>query len=122
MQGITREEGCEILAKVYGGECGNHASFQKGCQFHVIELVKTLQDMSVPCQADSHANTGTTNDPALMALRCVGAKHHGAISPRRRRVPIPLCRHRQVHQVAGSNPNGQNQQAIRSEVHQIHHM
>jgi hypothetical protein len=23
---ITREEGCELLAEVHGGECGNHAS------------------------------------------------------------------------------------------------
>jgi hypothetical protein len=23
---ITREEGCEVLIEVYGGECGNHAS------------------------------------------------------------------------------------------------
>jgi hypothetical protein len=30
--------------------------------------------------------------------------------------------HRQVHKVAGSNPSGQNQQAINSEVHQVHHM
>jgi hypothetical protein len=26
MQSITREEGCELLVEVYGGECGNHAS------------------------------------------------------------------------------------------------
>jgi hypothetical protein len=25
---ITREEGCELLAEVHGGECGNHASFR----------------------------------------------------------------------------------------------
>jgi hypothetical protein len=27
MRCITREEGCELHAKVHGGECGNHASF-----------------------------------------------------------------------------------------------
>jgi hypothetical protein len=26
MHCITREEGCELLIKVHGGECGNHAS------------------------------------------------------------------------------------------------
>jgi hypothetical protein len=26
MRCITREEGCELLTEVYGGECGNHAS------------------------------------------------------------------------------------------------
>jgi hypothetical protein len=59
--------------------------------------------MPVPRQADPHASTYAINDPALMALYCVGAGHHGAISPRHWRVPVPLCRHRQVHQVAGSN-------------------
>jgi hypothetical protein len=28
MRCITREEGCELLAEVHGGECGNHASFR----------------------------------------------------------------------------------------------
>jgi hypothetical protein len=27
MRCITREEGCELLIEVHGGECGNHASF-----------------------------------------------------------------------------------------------
>jgi hypothetical protein len=26
MRYITREKGCELLAEVHGGECGNHAS------------------------------------------------------------------------------------------------
>jgi hypothetical protein len=26
MRCITQEEGCELLAEVHGGECGNHAS------------------------------------------------------------------------------------------------
>jgi hypothetical protein len=26
MRCITREEGCELLVEVHGGECGNHAS------------------------------------------------------------------------------------------------
>jgi hypothetical protein len=26
MRCITREEGCELLTEVHGGECGNHAS------------------------------------------------------------------------------------------------
>jgi transposase InsO family protein len=83
---------------------------------------KDLQGVSVPRQADPHAGTDAADDPALMALRCVGAGHRGAIFPRRRRIPIPVCRHRQIHQVAESNPSGQNQQAISSEVHQVYHM
>jgi hypothetical protein len=60
--------------------------------------------MPVLQQADAHASIDAVNDPTLMALRCVGVGHHGAISPRRRRVLVPLCCHRQVHQVARSNP------------------
>jgi hypothetical protein len=78
--------------------------------------------MLVPHQADPHTSTHVANDPALMALRCVGAGHREAISLRRRRVPVPLCRHSQVHKLAESNLSGQNQQAIRSEIHQVYHM
>jgi hypothetical protein len=65
-----------------------------------------LQGMPVLRQADPHASADAANDPALMALRCVGPGHHGAISPLHRRVFVPLCRHRQVHQVVESNPSG----------------
>jgi ribonuclease HI len=53
---ITREEGCELLAEVHGGECGNHASshtlvgkaFRHGFYWptallDVIKLVKTCK-------------------------------------------------------------------------------
>jgi hypothetical protein len=53
---ITREEGCELLAEVHGGECENHASFRTlvGKAFRhdfywptalqdVVELVKTCR-------------------------------------------------------------------------------
>jgi hypothetical protein len=52
---------------------------------------KDLQGVSVPHQADPHVGTDTANDPALMTLHCVGAGHHGAISLRRRRIPIPVA-------------------------------
>jgi hypothetical protein len=78
--------------------------------------------MPVPCQVDPHASANAVNDPALMTLYCVGAGHRGVISPHRRRVPVPLCHNHQVHQVAESNPSGHNQQAICSEIHQVHHM
>jgi hypothetical protein len=78
--------------------------------------------MLVPCQADPHTDVDTTNDPALMALRSVGARHRGAIFPHHRRVPIPPRHHQQIHHMAGSNSSGQNQQAIHSKIHQVHHM
>jgi hypothetical protein len=53
MRCITREDGCELLIEIHGGECGNHASscilvgkaFQHGFYWptalqDVIELVK----------------------------------------------------------------------------------
>jgi hypothetical protein len=56
MRCITREEGCELLAEVHGGECGNHASsrtlvgkaFRHGFYWpialqDVVELVKTCK-------------------------------------------------------------------------------
>jgi hypothetical protein len=39
-----------------------------------------------------------------MAIHYVGAGHPGAISLKRRRVPVSLRRHRQIHKVAGSDP------------------
>jgi hypothetical protein len=56
MRFITREEGCELLAEVHGGECENHASFRtlvgKAFQHRfywptalqdAVELVKTCK-------------------------------------------------------------------------------
>jgi hypothetical protein len=56
MQCITREEGCELLVEVHGGECGNHASsrtlvgkaFQHGFYWptalqDAVELVKNCK-------------------------------------------------------------------------------
>jgi hypothetical protein len=56
MRCITREEGCELLAEVHGGECGNHASsctlvgkaFRHGFYWptalqDAVELVKTCK-------------------------------------------------------------------------------
>jgi hypothetical protein len=56
MQCITREEGCELLTEVHGGECENHASsctlvgkaFRHGFYWHMtlqdaIELEKTCR-------------------------------------------------------------------------------
>jgi hypothetical protein len=57
-----------------------------------------------------------------MAIHCVGVGHPGAISLGHRRVLVSLRRHRQIHQVAKSDPCGQNQQAISSQVHQVYHL
>jgi ribonuclease HI len=56
MRRISQEEGCELLAEVHGGECGNHASFHTllgkafwhGCYWptalqDAVQLVKTCR-------------------------------------------------------------------------------
>jgi hypothetical protein len=73
-----------------------------------IELVKTCC-IPVSCQADPHTGADAANDSALMAIRCLGVGHPGAISPGHRRVPVSLCHQRQIHQVVGSDPYGQDQ-------------
>jgi hypothetical protein len=48
MRCITREEGCELLVEVHGGECGNHASSRTlvGKAFgHVFYWPTALQDV-----------------------------------------------------------------------------
>jgi hypothetical protein len=57
-----------------------------------------------------------------MAIYRVGAGHSGVIPPGPQRVPVPLRHQRQIHQVAGSNPWGQDEQAICSEVYLVHHL
>jgi hypothetical protein len=70
---------------------------------------KDLLHMPVSRQADPHTGADAANDPALMVTRYLGAGHPGAISPSHRRVPVSLCRHRQIQQVIGSDPCSQDQ-------------
>jgi hypothetical protein len=67
--------------------------------------------MPVPCQADPHIGTDVVNDPALMAIRSMGVRHPGTIFQGRQRVLLHVRHHRQVHEVAGSKPCRQDQQA-----------
>jgi transposase InsO family protein len=60
--------------------------------------------MPVPCKADTHFISGSANDSTLLAFRCMGVGYLGTFSQGRRRVLVPICCHRQVHQVAGSYP------------------
>jgi hypothetical protein len=78
--------------------------------------------MPVSCQVDPQTGVDAANGLALMAICCVGAGYPGVISPGHRRVPVPLCRHRQIHQVAESDPYGENQQETSSQVHQVYRL
>jgi hypothetical protein len=78
--------------------------------------------MQVPHQVDPHTGVDAANDPALMAVCHVGAGHPGSVPQGHRRISVSVRCHRQVHQVAGSNPYGQDQQAIHSQVRQDHHL
>jgi hypothetical protein len=53
---------------------------------------------------------------AIWGLDIVG------LPPCHQRLLVSLCHHRQVQQVAGSDPYDQSQQAIRSKIYQIHHL
>jgi hypothetical protein len=77
--------------------------------------------MLVPCQADPHTGVDAANDPALMVICHMGAGHPGSIPQGRWRIPVSIHHHQQVNQVARSNPCGQDQQATRIQVHQVHH-
>jgi hypothetical protein len=135
MQCITQEEGCELLAEVHRGECGNHTSsrtlvgkaFQHdfywptalqdvvklvktymACQFHVKKIYMPVQTLQMI--------------PSLWPFALRGLDIVGPIPPRCRRLSVSLCHHRQVHQVVENDPRGQNQQAICSEIYQIYHL
>jgi hypothetical protein len=121
MRCITLEEGYELLAEVHGGECGNHASSRTlvGKAFRhrfywptalqdAVELVKTCKACQFHAKQIHMSAQMLQMIPPSWPFAVWGAGHRGAISPCRRRVPIHVCRHQQVHQVSGSNPSGQN--------------
>jgi hypothetical protein len=81
-----------------------------------------MQGMPVPCQADPHTGVDIANDPVLMAICRMGAGHPGTVPQGCQRISVSVHQHQQVHQVVRSNPCGQHQQAIRSHVHQVHHL
>jgi hypothetical protein len=62
-----------------------------------------MQIVPDPCQANPHTGPNVANDLALIVICCVGAGHPRAVSPGRRRVPVSLHHHRQVHQVVKIN-------------------
>jgi hypothetical protein len=68
--------------------------------------------MSVPCKADTHTGSGSTNDSTLLAIRRMGGGYPGAIPQGCRRVPFPLRRYRQIHKVARGHPCGQYTQGV----------
>jgi hypothetical protein len=51
--------------------------------------------------------SGFADDSTLLAIRRMGGGYPRTIPQGRRRVPVPLCRHWQVHKVARGHPCGQ---------------
>jgi hypothetical protein len=49
--------------------------------------------MPVSWQANLHTGADATNDPALIAIRCVGAGYPGVISPDHQRILVSVRRH-----------------------------
>jgi hypothetical protein len=117
MRCITQEEGRELLTEIHGGECGSHSSSRTlvGKAFrHGFYLSTALQDAAemvvlqgvpVPRKADTHTGSGSSDDSTLLAIRRMGGGYLGTIPQGRRRVPVPLRRHRQVYKAArGQRP------------------
>jgi hypothetical protein len=73
--------------------------------------------VSVPHQADPHADTDVVNDPALMALRCVGAGHRAIGRYRFLYVAID-----KFIKWSEATPVVKINKEVSSEVHQVHHM
>jgi hypothetical protein len=121
MRCITQEEGHELLTEIHGGECGSHSSSRTlvGKAFwHGFYWPTTLQDAAElvkSCEAcQYHAKLIHTPTQTLQMIppswpfAVWGGGYPGTISQGRRRLPVPLCRHRQVHQVARGHPCGQH--------------
>jgi hypothetical protein len=107
MRYITREEGCDLLVEVHGGEYGNHASSRTliGKAFwhrfywptalqDVVELVKTYRACKFHAkQIYTPAQTLQMIPPSwpftVWRLDIVGP-----FPPRHQRVPVPLHCHR----------------------------
>jgi hypothetical protein len=117
---ITQEEGRELLTDIHGGECGSHSSsrtlvgkaFRHG--FYWPTALQDAAEMVKSCKAcQFHAKQIHTLAQALQMIPpswpfAVWGWISGTVPQGHRRVPIPLRRHRQVHQVAGGHPYGQH--------------
>jgi hypothetical protein len=55
-----------------------------------------------------------------MVILRMGCGHPGTISQIHRRVPDPLRRHRQVHEVTGSYPSSEHHQGNSGSIPQVH--
>jgi hypothetical protein len=75
--------------------------------------------MPVPCKVDTHSSSGSANDSTLLAFHCMRLGYLGTFPQGRRRVPVPVRCNQQVHQVAGSYPNGQHHQGICYRIPQV---
>jgi hypothetical protein len=67
----------------------------KACQFQAKQI---------------HTSSGSADDSSLLAIRHMGGGYPEAIPQGRRRVPVPLRRHRQLHKVVRGHPYGQYHQ------------
>jgi hypothetical protein len=119
MRCITQEEGRELLAEIHGGECGSHSASRTlvGKAFwHGFYWPTALQDaakMVKSCKA-CQFHTKQIHTPA-QALQMFPPSWPFAVwgwiswdhSQGRRRVPVPLRHHRQVHKVARGHTCGQ---------------
>ena len=60
---------------------------------------EVLRGLPIPCQADPSASSGPADHLTLVAVRGLGAGYLGHVSLSAWGLPLPLRRHRQVHQM-----------------------
>jgi hypothetical protein len=70
MQCITREEGCELLAEVHAGECGNHASSHT-----LVGKAFWHGSVSIPHQVDPHADVSDVGHLSATTMSLVMQRH-----------------------------------------------
>jgi ribonuclease HI len=134
MRCITQEEGRELLMEIHGGECGSHSSsrtlvgkaFRHG--FYWPTALQDAAEMVKSCKAcQFHAKQIHTPAQTLQMIPpswpfAVWGGYTGTISQGRWWVPVPIRRHRQVHQVARGHPCVQHHPGCRYRLPQVHRL
>ena len=109
---ISEEQGRELLADIHGGDCGHHSSsrtlagkvFRSGFYWPTVlqdatELVQSCEACQFHAKQIHQPAQGLQTIPLSWPFAVWGLDILGPFPPSRRRLPLPLRRHRQVHQV-----------------------
>jgi hypothetical protein len=111
---ISIVEGQELLQDIHAGECGHHSSagtltgnvYHNGFYWPCVlsdtaEMVKRCEAYQFHAKQIHQPAQGLQTIPLTLSLCCLGTGHLGSVPSSARELPLPLHRHRQVHQVIG---------------------